>query len=353
MIPRTRMSALLAPLGLLVLLAGACGPGGELPGQASAGAVPETGSMTEALTKCAGAHGTLPGADVSVYQGSINWAQASGSLKWAYAKATEGSGYDDPTFKANWAAMKREGMARGAYHFFHPSVNGKAQADHYLAQVGAMGAGDLPPMLDWEVTDGVGRATGEANAQAFIDEIHARTGRATVIYTSPGLWPSMSSRSFGSNPLWVADWTYDPSGCPVLPSGWSNWMYWQYTDKGSVPGIGGAVDRDVFNGNAGDLSGVAGGPVGEAAAPAAARWATWWGAPGPSPAPAAGASPRSPPRRAAAPSSPGRASGPGSPWPRATTASSWRCRPMATWCSTPTASPSGTATPMGRAGRTW
>ena len=219
----------------LALVLGACGPGGGLPGQAQAGAVPAPGTLSEALTKCAGAHGTLPGADVSVYQGSINWGQASGSLKWAYAKATEGTGLDDATFKSNWAAMKKQGVTRGAYHFFHPSESGKAQADHFLARVGAMGPGDLPPMLDWEKNDGVSLSTGEANAQAFIDGIHAKTGRATILYTSPGLWPQMSAKSFGTNPLWVADWLYNPTACPVLPSGWNSWVYWQWTNKGRSP----------------------------------------------------------------------------------------------------------------------
>ncbi len=249
-----------AQLALLALLTfAACGPGGQLPGHANAGATPlPPGMMAQALNKCA-AGTTLPGIDVSVYQGTIPWSTSGSGLKWAYAKATEGVTYTDPQFANNWPGMKGAGLARGAYHFFRPKDDGKAQADAYLAAVGQMGAGDLPPMLDWEVTDGVSAATASARAQAFIDEIHAQTGRATVIYTSPGTWGSKSSTSFGADPLWVADWLYDPTSCPVLPSGWSDWMFWQYSNKGAISGISGNVDLDVFNGDASALATASGG----------------------------------------------------------------------------------------------
>ena len=48
--------------------------------------------------------------------------------------------------------------------------------------------------------------------------------------------------------IWVAQW---PSEVPVYPDeGSSSYgrthKMWQYTDRGTVPGISGAVDLDVF-----------------------------------------------------------------------------------------------------------
>ena len=248
-----KRSRLLAALAIASL--SACGVDGDHPGVSMA---PEV----EGQALCPG--GTiLQGVDVSSYQGSINWSQAKGAgIDWGYAKATEGTGYQDPTFPGNWSGMKNAGVVRGAYHFFHPGLNGTQQADYFLAYAGAMGAGDLPPMLDWEVTDGVSGSTAGANAQAFIDEIKAKTGRPTVIYTSPGLWGGFGvPQSFGSNPLWVADWTYATTSCPSLPSGWSSFVFWQWSDgqygTGSVAGIPGTVDRDVYNGTLSQLQGFA------------------------------------------------------------------------------------------------
>ncbi len=41
---------------------------------------------------------------------------------------------------------------------------------------------------------------------------------------------------------------------PSVPPTWPGWTMWQYTESGSVPGVGGACDRDTFNGSLADLS---------------------------------------------------------------------------------------------------
>src|SRR5262249_10364543 len=51
--------------------------------------------------------------------------------------------------------------------------------------------------------------------------------------------------------LWVANWKVSS---PKIPSGWSNWVFWQYTDAQKVPGINAeAADGDVFHGSETDL----------------------------------------------------------------------------------------------------
>ncbi len=234
---------------MLGLWTAGCGPGEGTFGEHG------LGTSEQAVTVCPSA--PVPGVDVSVYQGSIDWGQvAAAGYRWGYAKATEGTGYQDPTFPGNWSGMAAHGLYRGAYHFFHPGVNGTAQADYYLAYVGSLSAA-LPPMLDWEVNDGVGAATADANAQAFIAEIRAKTGREAVIYTAPGWWDGQGYGNFGAQPLWVADWTYSTGTCPFTPSGWGGYVFWQWNDKGSVPGIPKVVDLDVFNGGAGALGALA------------------------------------------------------------------------------------------------
>ena len=46
-------------------------------------------------------------------------------------------------------------MIRGAYHLFLPNVDPAAQANLFLTKVGPLGAGDLPPTLDVEVSGGL------------------------------------------------------------------------------------------------------------------------------------------------------------------------------------------------------
>src|ERR1019366_5880374 len=87
--------------------------------------------------------------------------------------------------------------------------------------------------------------------------VQAGTGKLPMIYTATGYWgPDVGSTAFGSDPLWVANWGVT---CPALPTGWSNWVVWQYSDTGSVNGISGAVDLDEFNGTLAQLQSFAGG----------------------------------------------------------------------------------------------
>ncbi len=113
----------------------------------------------------------LLGIDVSHYQGVVNWgAVKAAGCSFAFAKATEGTGIVDSEFAANWSGMKAAGLARGAYHFFHPSEDAAAQASRFLATV-QLQPGDLPPVIDVEVSDGADNATVVAGVQAWLDAV--------------------------------------------------------------------------------------------------------------------------------------------------------------------------------------
>ena len=98
---------------------------------------------------------TYEGIDVSSYQGSVDWAQVKGAgLVFAFAKATQGTSQVDPEFATNWSGMRAAGLVCGAYHFLDADQDPTAQAEHFLATV-KLEAGDLPPVLDIEVTQGM------------------------------------------------------------------------------------------------------------------------------------------------------------------------------------------------------
>ncbi len=48
-----------------------------------------------------------------------------------------------------------------------------------------------------------------------------------------------------TSPLMIARWSSDPYPLP----NWPTWTMWQYTSAGHVDGVGGNVDRNVFNGS--------------------------------------------------------------------------------------------------------
>ena len=248
-------------------LALACAVSGVGCGDGSRRDVPEpaptgtTGTTEEdALTVCpTGA--TVEGADVSYYDGTVDWAalRASGRV-FAIARVADGSTYLDPTFAANWQGMKANGFVRGTYQYFRAAESGVAQANVLLAAIAAAGPlepGDLPPTLDLETTDGESDAVIVERAQDWLATVRAATGREPVLYTAPGFWnyeaglPSLAW--LGS--LWIANWDVT---CPSLATGFTGWQFWQYDDKGTAPGLGSDdADLDRFNGSVADLQALA------------------------------------------------------------------------------------------------
>ena len=194
--------------------------------------------------------GPLPGIDVSHWQGTIDWeAVAADGVEFAFVKATEGGDYTDPRFAENWAGARRAGVVRGAYHFFRPQTDATAQAAHFLRTV-QLAPGDLPPVLDVEVTDGRSAAAIADGVRTWLQEVERATGRRPIIYTRASFWTGQMDGGFGAYPLWVAHYGVS---APNIPAGWSGWTFWQHSDAGRVDGISGAVDLDWFNGGRAEL----------------------------------------------------------------------------------------------------
>jgi GH25 family lysozyme M1 (1,4-beta-N-acetylmuramidase) len=243
MLPRQALALVLAPFIVSCI--------GNGNGDGTAGAGEHTGDESDQLQLCPSA--TVEGLDVSEYQGSVDWHAVRGSGRaFAFIRVSDGTGHVDATFAANWPAAKAAGVTRGVYQFFRASEDGTAQADILLQHLGS-DLGEIAPVADVEVTDGVGAGTLDAHLAQWVSRIQSATGKTPIIYTSPGLWPSLSGSSqFSGESLWVADWG---ASCPTLPGPWSAFHFWQYADNGGVPGISGAVDLDRFNGTLAQLQG--------------------------------------------------------------------------------------------------
>ncbi|MCA1567216.1 MAG: glycoside hydrolase family 25 protein [Acidobacteria bacterium] len=192
----------------------------------------------------------LTGIDVSHYQGAVNWREVKGAgCAFAFAKATESTSIVDPEFAANWSGMKSVGLVRGAYHFFRPEQNAVEQANHFL-QVVQLEPGDLPPVIDIELNDGVMGGALIAGVGNWIDTVAQATGMTPMIYTATYFWNEYMNDGFGKFPLWLAHYSSAPE---PLPKGWANWTFWQYSQSLSIPGVSGAADHNRFDGAQSDL----------------------------------------------------------------------------------------------------
>ena len=84
--------------------------------------------------------------------------------------------------------------------------------------------------------------------------MQALTGRVPIIYTYPNFWRTAmaDTNEFTRYPLWIAD--YRGNEAPEVPGGWPTWTFWQTTDSGSIPGIRGNTDVNVYSGAQGDFA---------------------------------------------------------------------------------------------------
>lgn len=214
------------------------------------------GASGDALKVCAGPT-TVKGIDVSVYQGTVNWSQVKGAgVQFAFVRVSDGKNSLDTQFANNWKNTKTAGVIRGTYQFFRPSQDPIVQADLLLSQLsknGGMQPGDLPPVLDLESTDSQPAATVVARAKQWLAHVEAALGVRPIVYTA-AFMSNVIGNNFGGYTLWVANYG---ATCPTMPSGWTDWHFWQNADNGQVSGVTtGGVDTNVFNGNMAELLGL-------------------------------------------------------------------------------------------------
>jgi GH25 family lysozyme M1 (1,4-beta-N-acetylmuramidase) len=193
------------------------------------------------------------GVDVSSHQGDVAWATLWNSgVRWAYAKATEGTYYTNPYHSQQYGGSYAAGMVRGAYHFATPdTASGAAQADYFVGRGGGWSADGmtLPGALDIEWNPYGDACYGKSPSAMvdwigdFLDRYRALTGRNAVIYTATSWWRQCTGDYAGfasANPLWIARYA---STVGELPAGWDTYTMWQYTSTGPTVG-----DHDRFNG---------------------------------------------------------------------------------------------------------
>jgi GH25 family lysozyme M1 (1,4-beta-N-acetylmuramidase)/LysM repeat protein len=207
---------------------------------------------------------TIPGIDVSYWNAGIDWpkVRAAGE-RFIFAKATEGDYYADPTFDDNWRGAKSAGLLRGAYHFFRCNVDPKKQANKFIDYVKSMNDnGELLPVLDLETNDGQTKDKIITRVKTWLDQVEAAFGRKPMIYSRTIFLQDYFSEAGGGPPVWAKDYPlwiaqypniYVEGTQPVLPRGWFQWTFWQYSQTGRVNGINAKVDLDVFNGSLDDL----------------------------------------------------------------------------------------------------
>jgi lysozyme len=196
---------------------------------------------------------TIHGIDVSRYQETIDWESVKNmnvagiKMGFTFIKATEGIENQDRFFKRNWKKAKDAGMARGAYHFFIATKNGKAQAEHFIKTV-ELQPGDLPPVLDVEATYGVPWKKVRERVKEWLTTVENYYGVKPIIYANVDFYQQVLKDEFDEYPLWVAHYLQKEK-----PRIYRDWHFWQYSEQGHVNGIFARVDFNAFSGDSTDF----------------------------------------------------------------------------------------------------
>lgn len=201
----------------------------------------------------------IRGLDVSAHQHAespINWELLTRQgLRFVAVKVSEGTYYRNPYYASDVRAAAAAGFAVLPYVFANPSSAGGTATAKFAG--GALnhehGPARLPLVVDLE-NDPYNQAADCYGLHipamiAWIARFTAAakdlTGKWPVIYTTAAWWQECTSSTghFRRDPLWLAAFDGTP---PTLPSPWLHWTFWQYSNDGSLPGIG-QTDLDYYS----------------------------------------------------------------------------------------------------------
>lgn len=195
---------------------------------------------------------TVHGIDVSRWQSRVDWERVRNmkvgdiQVAFAFIKATEGSWMEDPQFDDNWRNARKNGIIRGAYHFFLPNISAKDQALKFTNTV-KLRSGDLPPVVDVEKANGMSKAQVRMYTKEFLNQLEKHYKVRPIVYTSKDFYKQYfaDNEAFKGYLFWIAHYHVAnfemPDDAP--------WHFWQHSDRGNVTGINERVDFNVFNGD--------------------------------------------------------------------------------------------------------
>ena len=196
----------------------------------------------------------IKGIDISKWQTITDYDLINNNpdVRFVIHKATQGTTLQDSKYLVN---MQNISKPKGAYHYYRPKESPIAQA-RYFWDFAKQRELQGPPNLDVEGAFPEDKAYYLAtekrvkhnNLWACLEEISQKFGRMPKVYTAKYFWDhyigseSGIPENFG---LWVANYGVLK---PNLPIQWTDYEMWQYTDRGTLPGITGSVDWNIFNG---------------------------------------------------------------------------------------------------------
>lgn len=191
------------------------------------------------------------GIDVSSHQGNIDWASVKAAginfaiIRVGYRGSQTGALVEDSCFRKNIQGATANGINVGVYFFTQATTEAEAVEEASMALTLCSGYNlSYPIFVDTENGSGAARANGldkgtrTACVAAFCKTI-ANGGRKAGVYASKSWYNNkIDASAFSNYFIWVAQYN---TTCNYK----GKYNMWQYSSKGSVPGIKGNVDVNI------------------------------------------------------------------------------------------------------------
>lgn len=191
----------------------------------------------------------LHGIDISTHQGLPNFNKVKDQVDFIIIRASYGVGHQDTKFYRNKNRTRTLGIPRGYYHYAYPQHNEpEAEANYFASVVKDLQAGEFL-VLDYEEEGG--KVSPVEWCDRFLRTLQARFGGyKPLLYINFATakkydWKKVVKGDFG---LWLALWDQKKNGLPPKTQ-WPVVAMRQYSATGSIEGIKGDVDMNVFYGD--------------------------------------------------------------------------------------------------------
>ena len=190
----------------------------------------------------------IAGIDVSKHNGEIDFEQVvADNYQFVFIKASEGKTFRDDAFDRNYRSARAAGLKVGAYHFFRKNRTAKEQTDNLLGVIKGKHL-DLPLVIDLEDDWGNGATTSRQTAMDRVIEmvnLLNDKGYQVIIYTNLDGYEKYYKKMLINCDLWLCSFTSpDLLHFPHC--------FQQYSHEGSVAGVNGKVDLNIFRGSKGE-----------------------------------------------------------------------------------------------------
>lgn len=193
--------------------------------------------------------GNVMGIDISKHNGTIDWNAVKNAgvefvvLRCGYRGSASGVLVEDEKFKENIRGASAAGLKIGIY-FFSQAVNEMEAVEEASLTLSLIKNYKIsyPVYIDVEAANG--RADGLSAAErtrvitAFCETIRD-SGYTPGVYSNKNWFAEkMNTGAFGSYRIWLAQYTENPTYT-------GRYDMWQYSSRGTIPGIRGDVDLNI------------------------------------------------------------------------------------------------------------